>query len=942
MSRLPKTEKVLKNPPKLSFLWTAIASMFLRLRTLKRKSDAVLLDADCELTSGETIENKSFKRISCVNRAVPLTYESLKRSILNDLRRYGREALAYDIEVGKLTTEELKGVLYEVTSEEINLVFLWSSFCQKVEVLEELLRLGASTKYSDSIHGLTALHISCFVGCSEITNYLLKHNFNINLIDKWYSPLHCATLASKVGIVNILLDHGARVNSMTNGPGYETPLYIAVKVNALDCVKVLMERGAQVYQEGKLGDLSPLFLAAELGRADCLKAILESKVDCNEFKKNENGNTALHIAAEEGHADCIDVLLKHGANPNLTNLRGQSALHLAVKANSYTSVVSLIRSGNADPNVADQTKRTPLHVAVELIADSRKDIIKVLICNGADVNAQDQDGFTPLHLAALNELTLCVSILISNNADCSIKTKSGITAISLIAKKTPGAIHTIKEKLTENISLIYHQESLNDVEMSFDFKTGLHHPKEYDILNAFIDAGQKELLLHPYLMAFLYVTWRRIRKCYYGMIYNSLIFSLFLLFYVLTSLAYDCDRQIKEAPASNSSVYCNNNSNLNKFLLNSPFTLKTQWYVLLYFTITLAYRKIYGFQGYPSLRHYCINWGNVLEWHGIVYAFVVSFIYTGHVETWQVHAGAFGIMAAWTNVMYMIGQLPVFGPYVEMFQKVQNEFKKLLLVFFPFLVGYTIAFCIIFPNSSAFYTPFIGFTTTLVMMTGDMNYNLLLDYSREENPTDLAKFTAQLAYTLFLLFVTIILMNLLVGIAVHDIQGLQKNADLTRLVRQAKMCSYIEMSHYKRSAYSKLIMTVLRVTPKEYVPVFTVKPLEAEQTVNLKEIIQAAYDLAKKRETEKKKLLTRVSSEGGAWRKVLGGSLKRDNVSSTKFTQGLSKVMQKLEEQSKELKNLSREVTELKEMIESGVPMTPVEDKEICFYINDEIIKIDK
>lgn len=79
---------------------------------------------------------------------------------------------------------------------------------------------------------------------------------------------------------------------------------------------------ALIYQEGKLGDLSPLFLAAEMGHSECLKIMLERKsVNCNQMRKSENGNTALHVAAEYGHSECIKVLLQNGADPNLRNLR---------------------------------------------------------------------------------------------------------------------------------------------------------------------------------------------------------------------------------------------------------------------------------------------------------------------------------------------------------------------------------------------------------------------------------------------------------------------------------------------------------------------------------------------------------------------------------------------------------------------------------------------
>ncbi|KAL1509630.1 hypothetical protein ABEB36_004339 [Hypothenemus hampei] len=838
----------------------------------------------------QAIENKFFKRSSCINNIiVPLTNQSLKKSIFNEMRKYGNlELLKNLMEDNLISINQLNNKLSQISVKELSIMLLYN--------------------YT---YGLTALHVAAYCGCTKSTKFLLSINgSSVNIINKYYSPLHCAALAKRVETSRILLDHGARLNSLTNGPGYETPLFLAVKENAIECVKLFMDKGALIFQEGKLADMSPLFLAAELGRTECLKMILDQNiVDCNKLRKSENGHYALHLAAEHGHSECIEILLDNGANPNLTNLRAESPMHLAIKAKSYASVLMLILKGQADLNLENYNRRTPLHEAVQLVADTRIDIVKALIENGANVNVQDQHGFTPLHIAALNELPQCVSILISHDADCSIKSNSGMTAFSIIVKKTPGALEAIKDKFTEHVTLVYHSEALTDMEMRFDFKNGLQRPKEYSILNAFIDAGHKEMLLHPFIMAFLFVTWGRIRRCYFGMIGSSLLFSLSLLMYVLTSLAYECHRKSHDSALSQL-VSCHNRSYLNELLRKSPITLQAQWYILLSVTLSLIFRKIYGFHGYPSLRHYCINWGNVLEWNGIISVFIISFHYTGQVESWQVYFGAFAIICSWTNIMFLIGQLPIFGPYVEMFQKVQSEFQKLLLVFFPFLVGFTIGFCIIFPNSSTFYDPLIGLISALVMMTGDMNYNILLDYSKEENSSIFARFTSQIVYTFFLLFITIILMNLLVGIAVHDIQGLQKNADLSRLVRQAKMCSYIELSHYKRSHVSKSIMKFLRVVPKSYIPVLRVKPLDPLTTQLPKEVVQAAYDLAKARENKRKTIFNRTRSEGGPWKRLFSRSFRERTPKNN--DKGLKQVLSKLENQADEIQRLFHELADLK------------------------------
>lgn len=72
----------------------------------------------------------------------------------------------------------------------------------------------------------------------------------------------------------------------------------------------------------------------------------------------------------------------------------------------------------------------------------------------------------------------------------------------------------------------------------------------------------------------------------------------------------------------------------------------------------------------------------------------------------------------------------------------------------------------------------------------DMFYNNKPD---EESDTPLVHpFTAHIMFFAFVILVTVILMNLLVGLAVSDIQGLQASAGLNRLSRQAELVARLE------------------------------------------------------------------------------------------------------------------------------------------------------
>jgi ankyrin repeat protein len=72
-----------------------------------------------------------------------------------------------------------------------------------------------------------------------------------------------------------------------------------------------------------------------------------------------------------------------------------------VFAKSKASVAELLKH-NADPNLSDKAGFRPLHLMVQLeVSDLREDIIDLLFDHGADANLTDDSGHTPLATACL-------------------------------------------------------------------------------------------------------------------------------------------------------------------------------------------------------------------------------------------------------------------------------------------------------------------------------------------------------------------------------------------------------------------------------------------------------------------------------------------------------------------------------------------------------------
>lgn len=869
--------------PFIKWFYSIIVSILLRLARFKTVQPNVVRwrnNADAMLE--EAYPSDDFEYMECgpspPAESAPSMYDSFEEpsselsvQICTDTIRVnlieqmklaaGRSKVLEDIETfdedeqkWKITSKNVMQCMEATTKNEKNIAYLWAAFSKRADLLDGLLTAGADMNFCDP-NGISALHLAAFSGCCDSVDYLIAKGVDVNLQPKCYTPLHCAAFGNSVGTAERLIKYGASIHTNTNKNNCEESLlHCAVRANAIDCVQLFIKEGADV-NSLKPNGTNPIHLAADLGLHDCLKMLLESEgADPNiRICIREKESTALHLAADEGNAECVKLLLSKGADAKLKNHRGFTALHLAARTSSLDCVRELLENGNAEPNAEDFDQRTPLHAAVGK-SESTFAILEMLILKNANVNHKDVFGFTALHLAALEGLAQCVELLIYYGADVTTKSKKGTSALNVITRKTPTSLGMISQKLDAAITLQQMQESsTREIELELDFRQLLQHchPREISYLNTFVDEGQKEFLEHPLCSAFLYIKWGKIRKYYIARLVFCFCTVLFLTLYVLTALAHTCYNGSKDMNETlKDQELCQKQSILGDLLRNNPFVIEMQWWVLVVIIIFEIFRKLYGLTGYTSAKRYLSQVENLIEWFVIISVFACSYIYKNRTEIWQNHLAAFAVLLGWTNLMLMIGQLPIFGVYVAMYTKVQGEFAKLFMAYSCMLVGFTISFCVIFPSSPVFANPLMGFITVLVMMIGEQDLSLLTNDPDGKDPPVLLEISAQITFVLFLLFVTVILMNLLVGIAVHDIQALKKTAELSKLVRQTKLISYIESALFNRylpTWLRKLLHYTALVSPQAYRVVLRVKPLNPGEKRLPKDILMSAYEVGKQR-----------------------------------------------------------------------------------------------
>ncbi|KDQ16392.1 hypothetical protein BOTBODRAFT_79013, partial [Botryobasidium botryosum FD-172 SS1] len=160
-------------------------------------------------------------------------------------------------------------------------------------------------------------------------------------------------------------------------------------------VRLLLESGADPCLRGQHGQTA---LRAALGR-DCtatVSALLEAGADPKARDIDKDGNTTLHYAVLCHRSPAvIQLLLDGGADLQIPNRQGRTALHCALESPDCTAtVLSALLDAGADPNARDDNGWTSLHYVVRYLCSHF--VTLLLLKAGADPHSRDKRGHTPI------------------------------------------------------------------------------------------------------------------------------------------------------------------------------------------------------------------------------------------------------------------------------------------------------------------------------------------------------------------------------------------------------------------------------------------------------------------------------------------------------------------------------------------------------------------
>ncbi|GFR96004.1 ankyrin repeat protein [Elysia marginata] len=208
--------------------------------------------------------------------------------------------------------------------------------------------------------------------------------------------------AMKCEILKLLLKYGADLNTQSRSvnfsPAGATAAAISATYGYVRCLRHLVEAGADLSIPAK-GGTTALMLAITKGQIHCAEYIIQHVSTSCLNLQSSSGNTALMLAAsctKDASFLCLQSLLRAGADLDIENSAGCTALMVAVGSKNLRAVRLLLLRGALFDTLCHKGE-SPVMIALRL---EFGEALTLLLHKGASVNTISQLGFTPMSEAS--------------------------------------------------------------------------------------------------------------------------------------------------------------------------------------------------------------------------------------------------------------------------------------------------------------------------------------------------------------------------------------------------------------------------------------------------------------------------------------------------------------------------------------------------------------
>ncbi|XP_040358376.1 transient receptor potential cation channel subfamily A member 1 [Ixodes scapularis] len=693
-----------------------------------------------------------------------------------------------------------------------------------VELVEYLVSEGASMTATDK-EGRSVILLAAARGAWKTVTTLLtlgadltvKDNLRRNLLH--HIVLSGGCLDDFYNEINERLQDFALLLNERDMQGC-TAMHYASRNGQLKTIEGLLQFGAIVNLKNNENQ-SPLHFAARYGRYNTVRHLLESKkghLIINEM--DGEGKTPLHIASQNGHTRVVHLLLVKGALLHRDH-RGRTPLHYAV-TNGFTHTMEQLLAVHS--HLLDQSDRDG-NTALHLAAMHNKSNTASLLLNLNCKIAHNEQDFTPIDYALHYKHSEVAMAMVTHPTRSeevmSCRTKRYTCLVEGLTAVMPEVMMAVldrgitKSKYSHDSTSYYVKHSfqaLQNTEGVGDIVPETDQP--LPVMNIMVRYGREELLSHPLCVKYLETKWNS-----YGMYFHMLnlaVYTVFLAFLTTNAVQLMSDKSERGNASKVTSEQI-----VTAFVKPSNATIISLTSVIVLAFVGFNIVKEF-YQMYQQKAKYFLDIMNLLEWTLYISSGLMA---AGHLSTTVVDRSnqyimaALAVFLAWFNYLLYLQRFNRIGLYVVMFLEILSTLLKVMFVFSVLIIAFGLSFHILLAkidinvktavvdpytgnvtmrsmnmSDKGFHNPVISLVRVGTMMLGELDF--LGTYLRPMRVLDSSAWYQIVAATwflvVFIVLMPILLMNLLIGLAVGDIETVRRNAQLKRLTMQVELHTDLE------------------------------------------------------------------------------------------------------------------------------------------------------
>ncbi|MDP0589957.1 MAG: ankyrin repeat domain-containing protein [Candidatus Endonucleobacter bathymodioli] len=264
---------------------------------------------------------------------------------------------------------------------------------------------------------ITPLQIAILSADFEIVQILLNKKANPNAFIKCkYTPFDMAVRVNSNDILTELILAGAKMSTKNLWNGRMLQNAVATS-RSPEVIQTIISNGAQDSIDlAPFDGYAPLSTAVRNKSNDLVKVLINNGADLN--WRYSNGDRPLHMAAygineetivDRKNIDIFEILINARVDVNCQNQHGLTPLMIIVKKprrldesndtiDTIKLIISMLLSKGADINMIDEKGYTALHHAAK---HGNSDFATLLVNYGANPNIKNSEGYTAVQCAAI-------------------------------------------------------------------------------------------------------------------------------------------------------------------------------------------------------------------------------------------------------------------------------------------------------------------------------------------------------------------------------------------------------------------------------------------------------------------------------------------------------------------------------------------------------------